>query len=371
MFSSVYCVSAKTQIDFFNLPEDDVTYIDPESAVVFGAIDVLNKFTFGSISFYSSETGSGSIANTKFSPSVSMPPSTRRFAFTITAPYKNGIFFGSDGGTQVRFAVTSPYSVARVYFLFDFAKSWDDTTQHKTVALDHAVNSSGVIDFTFNLIPPDGYSCLLNCTISVYFTSNNSGAGTFSFNNFEILEPATNQDIIDSQKEEGEKTREEIQKEGDKTRDEIKAEGEKNREEIKNQTEEQKGMFAKLFENISNFFKNLFFPPEGYFDDLLADLNDYFGERFGFLYFPFEIMIRFLNIMSSSSAGTDTVITIPALEFQGFTLLESTTFSFYEFRDQSELFRDIHGLYRSMVSIIIGLWFINLSYKQVKAVFAN
>lgn len=93
---------------------------------------------------------------------------------------------------------------------------------------------------------------------------------------------------------------------------------------IKENNETNKNIFEKILEVLSyinplseNFFvyklielllealKSLFIPHDGFFNEWLDDLNSYFGDAFGILYYPFELLIDFLNRVNSiSDSGT-------------------------------------------------------------------
>lgn len=347
MFSSVYFVSARSTIDFFNLPEDEYIIQNSEEITLFASSDVLQQYSFSEIKCYSSGNYSY-VMSVPWAPTYSIPPSIKRTSFNVTVPSGKAPNIGTDAGASVHVVITSPIRVSWMYFGFTFYSS---DGSYQSYYYKQMVNASGVIDFIFPLSAPLGYERLSDFFVQTEYESVVPTSGVqMSLNKFELVGAATNQDIIDAEREEGEKTR----------------------DEIKNQTEEQKGMFAKLFENISNFFKNLFFPPDGYFDALLSDLNSYFGDRFGFLYYPFEVIIDFVNrMLSVSSNNNDLVIDIPDISYEGVTLLHSRRFSLFDSLPGPVDWHALHDRYLMMVDVVLGFWFINLSYKKVKEVFAN
>lgn len=73
-----------------------------------------------------------------------------------------------------------------------------------------------------------------------------------------------------------------------------------------------------IFVTLSNFFtnfpqmlKNLFVPEAEDIQLLLSDMNDWFSERFGFIWYPFDLAIQVVSAFTMGEA--DSVIEIPAV----------------------------------------------------------
>lgn len=73
--------------------------------------------------------------------------------------------------------------------------------------------------------------------------------------------------------------------------------------------------------------KGLFIPSDEYFTTVFNDLNDFFKDKFGFLYTPVDLLIRFINLFSSANAEF-TGIPFPELSWDGHILLEAQTVQF-------------------------------------------
>lgn len=73
--------------------------------------------------------------------------------------------------------------------------------------------------------------------------------------------------------------------------------------------------------------KGLFIPSNEYFSTVFNDLNDFFKDKFGFLYTPVDLLIRFINLFSSANAEF-TGIPFPELSWDGHVLLEAQTVQF-------------------------------------------
>lgn len=57
--------------------------------------------------------------------------------------------------------------------------------------------------------------------------------------------------------------------------------------------------------------KSIFIPSDDFFTNWMDDLNTYFGDAFGILYYPFELLIQFLNRISQINDTTTAIISVP------------------------------------------------------------
>lgn len=72
--------------------------------------------------------------------------------------------------------------------------------------------------------------------------------------------------------------------------------------------------FGSFFQNIINAFVSLFVPSSEEMSGLFDQLNQFFSDRFGFLYAPFDYMIRLCKVFTSSTGST-------SLTFPGFSIM--------------------------------------------------
>lgn len=86
-------------------------------------------------------------------------------------------------------------------------------------------------------------------------------------------------------------------------------------------SEDEKGLLRGIWDAITNLpglimdgLKGLFIPGDDFFSNLMNDLNDFFADKFGFLYAPFDYIIRFLNLLLTD------VSTVGTVHFPGLTL---------------------------------------------------
>lgn len=114
--------------------------------------------------------------------------------------------------------------------------------------------------------------------------------------------------------------------------------------------------------------KSLFIPHEGFFTEWLDDLNSYFGDVFGILYYPFELLIDFLNRISTINETSTAIIHIPkfTLSFAGYSVV---IFAEYNYDLNSILVNDtfvnIHNIYLGVVDIILWLGVVYLASKLI------
>ena len=71
------------------------------------------------------------------------------------------------------------------------------------------------------------------------------------------------------------------------------------------------GMLSNFFTNFPQMMKSLFVPEAEDIEKLLVDMNDWFSERFGFIWYPFDLAIQVVSAFTMGEA--DSVIEIPAV----------------------------------------------------------
>lgn len=84
------------------------------------------------------------------------------------------------------------------------------------------------------------------------------------------------------------------------------------------QKETTKGIFSKItdffgsfFDKLSELVMHLVVPTSDELMTFLNEVNTWFGERLGFIYYPFDLAVRIVSAFAGGSA--DTSITVPAL----------------------------------------------------------
>lgn len=173
--------------------------------------------------------------------------------------------------------------------------------------------------------------------------------------------------------------------------DKIIESNNKTQEAIKEQTEVSKNIFEKIGDILSyinpfspNFFvyklielllemlKSLFIPSDNFFNDWLVDMNDYFSDRFGILYYPIDLVIDFLTrvVNISSNIGDSCILTTSEFSLFGTVLLRSFTFDFNTIIE-NETFKNIYNIYLVVMDVILSLMLINFAKNTFAEVFGG
>lgn len=71
--------------------------------------------------------------------------------------------------------------------------------------------------------------------------------------------------------------------------------------------------FGSFFTNFINSLKSLFIPEDNYFSNWFSRVNDLLADKLGVLYYPFNLILSFLNDVSSKTSQSGQVV-FPAIE---------------------------------------------------------
>ncbi len=114
--------------------------------------------------------------------------------------------------------------------------------------------------------------------------------------------------------------------------------------------------------------KGLFIPSDEFFSSYFSDLNDWFSDRFGFLYYPLELFFdladRFLHINFS-----EPIIDIPDI-YEPTTntiLIHAAKYNFNSLLEQNSL-KTAHDIYLIIVDAIIYVGLVILLYNKYEEV---
>lgn len=124
----------------------------------------------------------------------------------------------------------------------------------------------------------------------------------------------------------------------------------------------------KLIELLIEMLKGLFIPSNEFFSSYFSELNNWFSDRFGFLYYPLELFFdladRFLHINFS-----EPIIDIPDI-YEPTTnnvLIHATQFNFNTLLEQNS-FKTAHDIYLIVVDAIIYVGLVILLYNKYEEV---
>ena len=114
--------------------------------------------------------------------------------------------------------------------------------------------------------------------------------------------------------------------------------------------------------------KGLFIPSNDYFSTVFNDLNDFFKDKFGFLYTPVDLLIRFINLFSSANAEF-TGIPFPELSWDGHVLLQAQTVQFDIL--QLDAFKDVQQKLYFLTDLMMIGALLSLIHKKFEEVMQN
>lgn len=162
---------------------------------------------------------------------------------------------------------------------------------------------------------------------------------------------------------------------------------EENTNVIKEQTEVNKNIFEKIGEILSylnpfseNFFayklisllldglKSLFIPSNDFFSTFFTDLKEWFSDRLGFLFYPFELIIDILNKIMNINFS-EPVFEIPDINepFTNSKLISATSYNLNDLLKNS-IFKTVHNIYLLCVDAFIVFGLVNLAKRKFEEV---
>lgn len=201
---------------------------------------------------------------------------------------------------------------------------------------------------------------------------------TFSSGSGEDIEKDPNQSIIDSNKQ----TQDAINNQTNAINDQTNA--------IKEGNETNKNIFESIKEVLSyinpfseNFFvykllellfegiKALFIPSSDFFSNFFTELSNWFSDRLGFLWSPFDVVIHILNRILNINFS-EPVLELPVLKepFSDTILFSGFTYNLNDLLKQ-ETFNTMYNIYIMIVDALVFYGLIKLAEKKIKGVFGN
>lgn len=133
-------------------------------------------------------------------------------------------------------------------------------------------------------------------------------------------------------------------------------------------TQEVTGAIEKHGNFIIEGLKSLFIPSDQFFKDYFDDLYDWFSDRFGFLSFPIDLLIRLADMFINSSE-VDCVLTLPSFSVMDQELWPDMSFNFTDFLNENFLF--LLTAIRTVSSIGLIMAFVSLCERKWEEVMLN
>lgn len=264
-----------------------------------------------------------------------------RLVFDDYSSYKYGLF--KDNEVSVT-SSTRPVSNAIM--------RWKNSVMHIggqdfSLALQ-AIGSKGALfpqnEFIFECVSGSDL-VFTNNTIYVYFLFSTDVPGTAHLERTFYIPPFKIYDISSRSEKE--------------VLESIESETKKSNEIAEETKETTKGIFGSIKEFFGSFFDNLiesviglFVPSTEEMGDLFGQLNDFFSDRFGFLYAPFDYMIQLLGVFTSSTGTTG--ITFPGFSIMGYEVWPDITYDLAS----EPLVGDILGYVRIGTGVLLAGYFI-------------
>lgn len=112
-----------------------------------------------------------------------------------------------------------------------------------------------------------------------------------------------------------------------------------------------------IVDGIIEGLKSLFIPSDEYFKAYFDDLLEWFSDRFGFLSFPVELLVKMIDLFVNSS-DIDCVLTLPSFSIDGHMLWDDMSFNLTEFLETD--FPFLLAAIRTVSSIGLIMMFIRL-----------
>lgn len=124
----------------------------------------------------------------------------------------------------------------------------------------------------------------------------------------------------------------------------------------------------KLVNLLIDALKSLFVPSDDFISNFFTDLKDWFSDRLGFLFYPFELVIDILNKILNINFS-EPVFNIPDINepFTNQKLISSTTFNLNDMLSNS-VFKNVHNIYLLCVDAFIIFALVNFAKKKFEEV---
>lgn len=139
------------------------------------------------------------------------------------------------------------------------------------------------------------------------------------------------------------------------------ANDDKNTDRLINSGQENTEQVTGAIEEHGNFIieglKSLFIPSDEFFKSYFDDLYGWFSDRFGFLSFPIDLLVKFSDLILSTDEA-DCIITLPSFEIMGEQLLQEQSFNLTDFLEEN--FMVVLTALRMGTSIMLIMAFVNL-----------
>lgn len=120
-----------------------------------------------------------------------------------------------------------------------------------------------------------------------------------------------------------------------------------------------------LPDTITDKLKGLFVPDEGFFSEYFNRLQTFFSEKLGFLVYPFDFIVTFLQKYLDIGEG-DGTLHLPDFEIMNVKIFNQTDFNLKN--SMSSFLGEYYGIYFAFVDFIILVGLVNLALKKFNSI---
>lgn len=122
------------------------------------------------------------------------------------------------------------------------------------------------------------------------------------------------------------------------------------------QLETSKGILGKItdfFDGFGDMITGLFVPSKEEMGELFEQLRQFFSDKFGFLFYPFDILIELVDVFLNGNGSTS--IVFPGFAIMGYQIWNDISFDLTQY----PMIVDIFGYVRLVMGAILAFGFIN------------
>lgn len=126
----------------------------------------------------------------------------------------------------------------------------------------------------------------------------------------------------------------------------------------------------KMMEHIGELIKSLFLPSDEFFVEWVKELNDWLSDRLGALYYPADIVVQFLERISTLNESGSAVIRWDSFHFMGAEVIKGGSYDLNSLL-RTEALNNIHSIYLVVVDVILYLGLIVLAKNSFTDIFGG
>lgn len=130
------------------------------------------------------------------------------------------------------------------------------------------------------------------------------------------------------------------------------------------EAETQKGIWESIKsipDLIADKLKGLFIPDEGFFNEYFNNLQTFFSNKLGFLVYPFDFIITFLQKYLDIGEG-DGILHLPDFDIMDVKIFNQVDFNLKD--SMSSFLGEYYNIYFAFVDFIILIGLVNLALKK-------